>query len=190
MAGDSLPPYEGAHLPEITDQVAERLFRSLELMEADYQRTLAAECTPPLEPLGELNESEDEVDGFGGYQALGSDGGSSDDENKEADWGGWQVGEAASAPTEGYPPDCQDAWPQTVDAEGLEAFADFGASNPALPAPPDMRLLEAKLLTDDEVKLIKQTMQQIQLPTPAWAANLSDARFQRIVKDSIRSCGP
>ncbi|CAE7226177.1 unnamed protein product [Symbiodinium natans] len=82
MAGD--PPADCEKLPDITDQVAERLLRSLELMEADYQRTLAAEpvAPQPLQPTGLLHEQADTDEecasgGEHGYAALGSEGGRS-----------------------------------------------------------------------------------------------------------------
>eukprot|EP00913_Durusdinium_trenchii_P007062 g6644.t1 len=159
----------GSALPEITDEVAERLFRSLEMMEADYQRTLAAER--------DVDEEEDL--GAAGYAALGSDDGGSDEDEEvpagDSDWGNFQTGE--------------DVWANSTAApeSELESFADFGDSNPALPAPPEMSLLQAKLLSRDEVQLIKETMQQIQLPTPSWAQRLSDRDFQRLVQESIRS---
>ena len=175
MAGDSFAPEGGdTILPEITDEVADRLFRSLELMEADYQRTLAAE---PLarERLDDDEDSDGAVSA--GYAALGSDGGSDEEEVApvDADWGGFQAGE--------------DVWAaavSTADSE-LESFADFGAANPALPSPPEMSLLQAKMLSRDEIRLIKETMQQIQLPTPPWAQRLSDRDFQRMVQDSLRT---
>mmetsp|Transcript_32811 Transcript_32811/g.67235 ORF Transcript_32811/g.67235 Transcript_32811/m.67235 type:complete len:175 (-) Transcript_32811:83-607(-) len=170
MAGDSFAPERGdTILPEITDEVADRLFRSLELIEADYQRTLAAE---PRQR--ETDEEEDEDEPGAGYAALGSDDGGSEEEAADADWGAFQQSE--------------DVWTATSDPDSqLESFADFGATNPALPAPPEISLLQAKLLSRDEIRLIKETMQQIQLPTPSWAQRLSDRDFQRMVQDSLRS---
>jgi len=37
---------------------------------------------------------------------------------------------------------------------------------------PSFGLHEAKMLSRDEIRLIKETMQQIQLPTPPWAQRL------------------
>jgi len=90
MAGDACAA-EG--VPEtgesqISDEVAARLFRSLELMEADYQQTLALDRRQlvhpePLVPRGSLLEDSDDqedesdihnsLDGLPGYAALGSD---------------------------------------------------------------------------------------------------------------------
>eukprot|EP00931_Biecheleriopsis_adriatica_P077951 TRINITY_DN51421_c0_g1_i1.p1 TRINITY_DN51421_c0_g1~~TRINITY_DN51421_c0_g1_i1.p1 ORF type:complete len:252 (+),score=69.16 TRINITY_DN51421_c0_g1_i1:39-758(+) len=98
-------------LPEITDEVVERLFRSLDIMEADYQATLAAErqrqpCEEPrpLNAEGSLAEEDDGAEsvGGGGYAALGSDDGGSGSDHEEAfgshpatvddegDWGSFQ----------------------------------------------------------------------------------------------------
>eukprot|EP00439_Symbiodinium_sp_Y106_P041569 s5930_g5.t1 len=192
MAGDTTADSE--RLPEITDQVAERLFRSLELMEADYQRTLAAEPTAPqpLQPSGILREqsdSDEDVSGVEehGYAALGSEVGSDEEvgtdkglrpATAEDDWGCWQSGAAETArPT-----------PGEGEKEVLASFANFGSSNPALPLPPaELRPTQANFLTEEEVKLIKETMQQICPPAPPWASKLSDEAFQRMIKESLFS---
>lgn len=73
-------------------------------------------------------------------------------------------------------------------APQLEAFADFGMSNPVLPEPPHgVPHLQATLLTEDEVNLIKETMKQVSLTPPPWAQNLLDKDFNRMVKDLVRS---
>lgn len=73
-------------------------------------------------------------------------------------------------------------------AASLENFADFGASNPALPPPPPgVNQLQATLLTDEEVRSIKDTMKQISVTPPAWACNLPDQQLERMVRDLLRS---
>mmetsp|Transcript_29459 Transcript_29459/g.68303 ORF Transcript_29459/g.68303 Transcript_29459/m.68303 type:complete len:212 (+) Transcript_29459:21-656(+) len=211
MAGDQMlhtDERDERQLPDITDQVAERLFRSLELMEADYQRTLAAEpaARQPLEPTGllaELGDAEQEEDcedamsacSGRGYAALGSDAGSdADDEARIAigqlpasaeDWSNWQSG------TDEVQPNCTQAFSPPARPPGgqenvLECFANFAPSNPALPGPPQPPA-EAKLLTEEEVHLIKETMKQIQPTPPAWATRLSDEAFRRMIKESLRA---
>ncbi|CAE7557532.1 unnamed protein product [Symbiodinium sp. KB8] len=200
MAGDTAADSE--RLPEITDQVAERLFRSLELMEADYQRTLAAEPTAPqsLHPSGILREQSDSDEDAGsdgeehGYAALGSEVGSDEEvgtdkglcpATAEDDWGCWQSGAAEAS----RPAQPMQAWQDREgEKEVLESFANFGSSNPALPLPPaELRPIQANFLTEEEVKLIKETMQQICPPAPPWASKLSDEAFQRMIKESLFS---
>jgi len=78
--------------------------------------------------------------------------------------------------------------PSAKAAAGLETFADFGSSNPALPAAlPGVSHLQATMLTDDEIKIIKDAMREVCLSPPPWAQKLSDQDLQRMVKDMLKS---
>lgn len=44
-----------------------------------------------------------------------------------------------------------------------------------------------KELSSDQIKHIRETMSSLQLPAPAWAVNLSDDVFLRMVSDKLRA---
>eukprot|EP00933_Yihiella_yeosuensis_P007254 TRINITY_DN112204_c0_g1_i1.p1 TRINITY_DN112204_c0_g1~~TRINITY_DN112204_c0_g1_i1.p1 ORF type:complete len:237 (+),score=74.52 TRINITY_DN112204_c0_g1_i1:57-767(+) len=207
--------------PDVADQIAERLMRSLELMEADYQRTIAATRTE--DPEQRLDSQGQAVDGdpadaestsdandLAGYAAIGSDLGSSSDEEdekeqKEAirpDFGDLPEGVAASADSAQQQDASDDqiwgqfqtpelGWSTEGQTSTLESpgdfFADFSSANPLLPkAPEGVPQLQATTFTDHEVKLIKDTMSQVCPEPPLWAKRLSDRDLQRMVKDLLK----
>jgi len=238
---------------EISDAVAERLLRSLGAMEADYERTLAAERRPPADnPLstlpsdlnaalgvtlqeepggggeassdGESSRGDEEADpANNAYMTIGSDCGagsqlgSDEDEDDEegmhveAPDGVQQAqppvaplarggGDGAAAEVGGnswsQPGESSSGWPQPPSEDdfqdfaaggALENFADFGAANPALPPPlSGVSSLQATMLTDHEVDLIKETMKQVAPTPPAWAQRLHDSEFQMMVRKALR----
>mmetsp|Transcript_2884 Transcript_2884/g.8168 ORF Transcript_2884/g.8168 Transcript_2884/m.8168 type:complete len:227 (+) Transcript_2884:93-773(+) len=191
---------------EVTDAIAERLLRSLEELQDDYARTVACEpVVPDAEVLAaaagggaadgvaadraaseeagsEAGDSEGDDAGGEGYCRLGSDDGGSDDEA-----GGVEAQAAGGAGAD-------DVWKnqaegvEFADFQGgfLESFANFGAANPALPAPPEgMSQFEATPMSDEDVRFIKEAMQSVSITPPAWARGLEDCALERMVRKAL-----
>lgn len=171
--------------------------------------TEASDGHPAIGTAADMDEDDGSDGGGEGYAMLGSDpedGGSdgpgnadSDDEPREA-----PIAKPPAAPEPWPQPDSEAAsgWPAppaAADEEdsdfenfqgggALERFADFGASNPALPAPPPgMSQFEATPLTDDAVNCIKEAMSQMNLTPPPWARDVPDHKLQRMVKSALRA---
>lgn len=209
----------GAHL---SDATCDRLLSSLEQMEADYARTVAADSRRLHEAEGtalraqllqqaaepELSGCRDEDDAASsgpnegsmtGYARLGSEDGDGnlDSDVEEAEKGAPEAKEEAATAVDQEKCSSADAWGNgswsspaglAEESESLENFADFGEGNPALPtAPPNIPQLQATPLTDQEVKLIKQTMLQVDLQPPPWASRIPDAELDRMIKELTRS---
>eukprot|EP00930_Biecheleria_cincta_P066283 TRINITY_DN5236_c0_g1_i1.p1 TRINITY_DN5236_c0_g1~~TRINITY_DN5236_c0_g1_i1.p1 ORF type:complete len:226 (-),score=59.04 TRINITY_DN5236_c0_g1_i1:63-707(-) len=213
MAVDSIAADDASGECEVTDRVIERLTRSLEMMEADYQATLDAERrmqatpTPPLasmEASADLEDDEESSGMGGGYAALGSDDGGSEPDcpgDEDACWGGFQCGSLEQAddgvafapPSRAAPTQAGEEadWPwgeKSQDDLAFESFADFGSSNSSLPGPPShVPPLLAKPLTADEVNLIKDTMRDVCPAPPAWATQLSDSKIKSMVQELLRN---
>merc|ERR1711971_1197424 len=83
-------------------------------------------------------------------------------------------------------PGCAGAWDDVAfdDFQGggaLETFADFGPTNAAMPEPPPAPVVVPRL-TDDDKRIIRETMQKIDIQPPPWAARLSDKDIHRMIK--------
>merc|ERR1712232_567416 len=133
-----------------------------------------------------------------GYAALGSDDGNNnldsdiEEADKELPEAAEEAAEAVGHETNSSP----DAWGngnwsslacQTEESGSLENFADFGEGNPALPAaPPYVPQLQANPLTHQEVRLIQQTMLQVDVQPPPWARRVPDAELDRMIEELTR----
>merc|ERR1712194_668770 len=165
---------------------------------------------------GESSRGEDEADpSNNAYQTIGSDCGAgspfaSDDDmdvvandapREAPTMGSIEVAEGSNVAQGGVTgwsqPSETNGWPQPPSDDDdfqdfaaggvLESFADFGASNPALPAPlPGVSSLQSTLLTDTEVELIKETMRKVELTPPAWAKQLHDSEFQMMMRKALQ----
>merc|ERR1712232_1430764 len=82
------------------------------------------------------------------------------------------------------------AWPGPDDFEDFqgggnpESFADFGTANLAVPPPPPGF---AAPLTNEEVEIIKKTMQKLTPTPPPWAQRVPDRELERMFKEAARS---
>lgn len=185
----------------LNDKMVERLMESLEEMEDDYSRTMAAEADARLaEPVAapldcstsdrsDGDSSEGEENCNNAYMTIGSDGGSSGlgDGDEEVLGGDIRLASQVEADRGGWPgATCDDSDFQDFQGNHLENFADFGSANPLLPPPPvGMSQWEATPLTDSEVNLIKETMKQVAPTPPAWALNLGDRELQRMMRAAL-----
>lgn len=167
------------------------------------------------EPDGNVSSESDGGDVQHGYAALGSEDEGSDDDfsgwvgarPEEPSDGSNDAGAEAALPhstdvttdvggLEGAPT----AWPAAstgIAPEGstssqatdtLGGFADFGATNPAMPLPPPFRPhLQTTVLSGPDVQLIKQTMGQLNIKPPPWAQNMPDHELQRMMKKCVET---
>mmetsp|Transcript_119207 Transcript_119207/g.337962 ORF Transcript_119207/g.337962 Transcript_119207/m.337962 type:complete len:203 (+) Transcript_119207:164-772(+) len=176
----------------ISDAVADVLLQNLASIEAEYERTIVAERragdAQPADGCGDDGggaESDCEDEGAGdrdGYVALESD-------EDDGEWSGWQGG-----PDTGVAADSTDDRGELADdgpeagQQLLENFAEFGASNPALPPPPpELNPLQATPLTDEEVDVIKDTMSKVNITPPPWARQIPDDKLLRMVQEMART---
>eukprot|EP00929_Paragymnodinium_shiwhaense_P009351 TRINITY_DN11348_c0_g1_i1.p2 TRINITY_DN11348_c0_g1~~TRINITY_DN11348_c0_g1_i1.p2 ORF type:complete len:232 (+),score=62.39 TRINITY_DN11348_c0_g1_i1:83-697(+) len=190
MACDPLAPPEGEERrsADISDAVVDRLIHSLDLMNADYEATLAAERRPAEVPqVGAANAEDDddsEEDGdapaqagystLGGYAMMDSD------------------DEAASEPKDEERPEAagdlkaeDDDFSDFQNTPALEHFADF--ANVVVPPPPEQPLQwTAAPMTDGDKKLIQDVMKGIHIEPPPWAQRLSDKDLARKVKKMLK----
>ena len=68
-----------------------------------------------------------------------------------------------------------------------EEQEEWGEMQSAEVEPPQEAKAEtSKELSGDQVKRIKEAMQALALPAPAWALHLSDETFLRLVSDKLR----
>eukprot|EP00927_Polykrikos_kofoidii_P000799 TRINITY_DN10306_c1_g1_i1.p1 TRINITY_DN10306_c1_g1~~TRINITY_DN10306_c1_g1_i1.p1 ORF type:complete len:182 (+),score=52.58 TRINITY_DN10306_c1_g1_i1:105-650(+) len=178
MAGDAVPHDHGATREGAHDDVlVDRLITGIELLHADYERTIAAgrsaEAAAAVDATGTTLVNERDEDAVGeeedtfdetvgmaaqaGYTALGC--------------GGEVVGSM----------DSDDDFDNFQEGTRLENFADFSIDNFACPMPPQQFPSPPSALTEEEKKVIQQTMQKLHIEPPAWAANLSDKDLQRVL---------
>jgi len=198
--------------PVVTDTIADQLMRSLDMLHQDYEQTVAADRgaynSSADAHKSRADESESDLDNdessMHGYNVLGSNDGGSDDD--DVDCPGTVCDEtlasttadetnhvaAAAAGAQAHAKDICDreahecTAPESPDFEDfqtarpLESFANFDESNAAVPCPPPH--LQTLVLTQSEVRTIKETMQQLNITPPNWAKQLSDENLQRMVK--------
>jgi len=70
---------------------------------------------------------------------------------------------------------------------GSEEEQDWGDLQSAEVEPPqEQKPATAQQLSGDQVKRIKEAMQSLALPTPAWAAHLSDETFLTLISNKLR----
>lgn len=157
-----------------------------------HEEPAAARCDDN-DAASSLQDEEDSTNG-NAYMAIGSDDDGSD--------GGLDVEMRFDHQTEaanvGWPANVEgesSVWPQPIEQEDfedfqcgdyMENFADFGKSNTLLPPPPSgLSQLEVTPFTDQEIRLIKDTMKQVQITPPPWAQNLRNTDFRRMVKEAL-----
>lgn len=86
--------------------------------------------------------------------------------------------EEEEAPEPGY---------EVCDSGSEEEQQDWGELQSAEVEPPkEQKSATSQQLSGDQVKRIKEAMQSLALPTPAWAINLSDETFLQLISDKLR----
>eukprot|EP00401_Gymnodinium_catenatum_P045403 CAMPEP_0117495816 /NCGR_PEP_ID=MMETSP0784-20121206/20331_1 /TAXON_ID=39447 /ORGANISM="" /LENGTH=204 /DNA_ID=CAMNT_0005290757 /DNA_START=65 /DNA_END=679 /DNA_ORIENTATION=+ len=203
MAGDPVAS-DGAIAGDVTigDEVVDRLVDSLGRLEADYARTIAADrrLASEQETSGAAPLDDDAlVEPPQGYAMLGSDdeGGESDEDAEVQTSDGVSTSAATGAATVGQTTSDEVFTAVTTGAEPefddfkaavpSEDFADFTAANLAAPPPPLAPTALAAPLSQEDQKLIRETMQQIHIEPPLWASRLSDKELHRMVKAITKS---